>query len=135
MIDMVSYIGDMLSFYTDYQANESFLQTALEYNNIIKLARQLGYKFNASPTSHGILTFYILVPVATVGAGPDPEYLPVLKRGSTFSSTNGASFILTEDVNFADSSNEVVVGAVDDTTGAPSSYAVKANGRIIYHKM
>jgi len=131
MVDMVSYIGDMLSFYTDYQANESFLQTALEYNNIIKLARQLGYKFNASPTSHGILTFYILVPVATVGAGPDPEYLPVLKRGSTFSSTNGASFILTEDVNFAVSSNEVVVGAVDDTTGAPSSYAIKANGRVI----
>ena len=131
MIDMVSYVGDMLSFYVDYQANESFLQTAIEYKNIIKLARQLGYKFNASPTSHGILTFYVLIPVSSVGSGPDISYLPVLKRGSTFNSTGGASFILTEDINFGDSSNEVVVGEVDDTTGAPTSYAVKASGRVI----
>ena len=40
MIDTVSYIGDVLSFYIDYQANESFLETATEYNNILKLARQ-----------------------------------------------------------------------------------------------
>ena len=37
MVDSVSYIGDILSFYLDYQANESFLQTAIEYNNILKL--------------------------------------------------------------------------------------------------
>jgi hypothetical protein len=131
MIDMVSYVGDMLSFYTDYQANESFLETALEYNNVIKLARQLGYKFNASPTAHGILQFYILVPAASVGGGPDTSYLPVLKRGSTFSSVNGASYILVEDVNFADSINEIVVGAVNDTTGAPTSYAIKAAASVI----
>ena len=131
MIDMVSYVGDMLSFYVDYQANESFLQTAIEYGNIVKLARQLGYKFNASPTAHGVLTFYILVPVSTTGAGPDPNYLPVLKRGSTFKSTNGASYILTEDINFANTTNEVVVGTVDDTLGSPSSYAIKASGRCI----
>ena len=78
MLDMVSYVGDILSFYTDYQANESFLQTAIEYNNIIKLARQLGYKFNAAPTSHGIVTLYILVPPSTSGAGPDLNYFPFL---------------------------------------------------------
>jgi hypothetical protein len=131
MIDMVSYVGDMLSFYTDYQANESFLQTALEYNNIIKLARQLGYKFNAAPTSHGMLAFYILVPAASIGAGPDLNYLPTLRRGATFSSTNGASYILTENVNFANTSNEVVVGKVNDTTGAPTSYAIKSYGRVV----
>ena len=131
MLDMVSYVGDILSFYTDYQANESFLQTAIEYNNIIKLARQLGYKFNAAPTSHGIVTLYILVPPSTAGAGPDLNYLPILKRGTTFSSTNGASFILTQDVNFTDITNQVIVGTVDDNTGAPTSYAVKSFGRVI----
>ena len=134
MIDMVSYVGDMLSFYVDYQANESFLQTALEYNNIVKLSRQLGYKFNAAPTSNGILTFYILVPQAATGGGPDLNYMPVLKRGSTFSSTNGASYILVEDVNFADSSNEIVVGGVNDLNQAPSTYAVKASGAVISGK-
>ena len=29
MLDSVAYVGDILSFYLDYQANESFLSTAL----------------------------------------------------------------------------------------------------------
>ena len=39
MLDTVAYVGDILSFYLDYQANESFLDTALEYDNIINLER------------------------------------------------------------------------------------------------
>ena len=41
VLDSVSYVGDVLSFYLDYQANESFLDTAIEYDNVIRLARQL----------------------------------------------------------------------------------------------
>ncbi len=37
MIDTVSYIGDILSFYLDYQANESFLDSAVEYDNTLLL--------------------------------------------------------------------------------------------------
>ena len=33
MLDTVAYVGDVLSYYLDYQANESFLDTALEYQN------------------------------------------------------------------------------------------------------
>ena len=36
MLDTVAYVGDVLSFYLDYQANESFLATAIEYENILK---------------------------------------------------------------------------------------------------
>ena len=43
MLDTVAYVGDILSFYLDYQANESFLSTAVEYDNVVKLARSLGY--------------------------------------------------------------------------------------------
>ena len=35
MLDTVAYIGDILSFYLDYQVNESFLDSALEYNNVV----------------------------------------------------------------------------------------------------
>ena len=45
MLDTVAYVGDVLSFYLDYQVNESFLDTAAEFENIIKLGRQVGYKF------------------------------------------------------------------------------------------
>ena len=36
MLDTVAYVGDVLSFYLDHQANESFLETAVEYQNVIK---------------------------------------------------------------------------------------------------
>ena len=42
VLDSVAYVGDMLSFYLDYQVNESFLDTAQEYDNVVAIARQLG---------------------------------------------------------------------------------------------
>ena len=46
MMDLVSYVGDNLSFYLDYNANESFLNTSIEYDNAVNHARQLGYKYS-----------------------------------------------------------------------------------------
>ena len=82
MLDTVAYIGDILSFYVDYQANESFLETAVEYNNVIRLARQMGFKLNRSPSSYGVLTFYIQIPANSNAAGPDLNYAPVLRAGA-----------------------------------------------------
>ena len=62
MLDTVAYVGDILSFYLDYQTNESFLDSAIEYNNVVRLARQMGFKLDSSPSSYGTLTFYIEVP-------------------------------------------------------------------------
>ena len=84
MIDTVAYIGDILSFYIDYQANETFLETAAEYENILKLGKQLGFKFRGAASSVGNAAFYALVPATTTGIGPDQAYMPVLKKGSTF---------------------------------------------------
>ena len=131
MLDMVSYVGDVLSFYLDYQANESFLHTAIEYNSIVKLSRQLGYKFDASGTSYGEVSFFVLVPATTVGGAPDSLYMPVLRRGTELASSGGNTFMLTQDVNFADAGNEIVVGRVNSTNGVPLEYAVKAKGYVI----
>jgi len=126
MLDTVAYIGDILSFYLDYQANESFLDTAIEYDNVVRLAKQMGFKFNTSPSSFGRLTFYIQVPA--LGTGPNLAYAPVLRAGSRFSSTGGGLYTLLEDVDFARSTNQVVVGTVDSTTGAPTNYVIRASG-------
>jgi len=131
MLDTVAYVGDILSFYLDYQANESFLQTAVEYNNVLKHGRQVGFKFSANPSSYGILSLYILAPANTTGLGPDTNYLPILKKGSTFHSEGGAFFILNQNVDFANSSNEVRVGRVNSTTGIPTHYAIKAHGQVV----
>jgi hypothetical protein len=135
MIDTVAYVGDILSFYMDYNVNESFLETSIEENNIIKLARQLGYKYKGLPASSGEVTLYIVVPAATSGVEPDLTYAPILKKGAIFSAGGqGASFTLNEDVDFSSSSqdaNNVVVATVDATTGVPTGYAIKATGQVI----
>jgi hypothetical protein len=131
MLEGVSYIGDMLSFYLDYQINESFLDSATEYNNVVRLSRQLGYKYQNSPSTTGILSFYISVPANSNGLGPDTAYLPTLLRGSSFANQNGTSFILTENVKFDNLKNEIVVADVDITTGLPITYAVKADGKVV----
>jgi len=131
MLDTVSYVGDILSFYIDYQANESYLSTALEYENIIKLARQNGYKLNVSPSSYGMASFYILIPSDTVGSSPNAAYIPVLKRGSQFSTNAGIGFVLNENVDFSKTENKVIVAQVDEDTGLPTSYAIQAYGQVV----
>ena len=115
MLDTVAYVGDMLSFYTDYQSNEGFLDTAIEYDNVVRHARQMGYRLNKSPSSYGIATLYIIVPATTAGT-PNKAYIPVLKQGASISSTNNTRFTLAEDVNFANAKNNIVVANVDSVT-------------------
>ena len=131
MLDTVAYVGDILSFYLDYQTNESFLDTAIEYNNVVRLAKQMGFKLNTSPSSYGLLSFYIQIPAAPAAAGPNLAYAPVLSAGSIFSSTGGGQYTLLEDVDFAISTNQIVVGTVNTSTGAPTNYVIRAQGRAV----
>lgn len=131
MLDTVSYIGDILSFYLDYQANENFLDTANEFSNVEKLARQMGFKEIEAPSSHGIVTFFILIPATQDGLGPDTTYMPILKRGSLLSTTSGNQFILNEDVFFNSPNNETIVARTNSQTGLPTFYAVKAYGKVV----
>ena len=131
MLDTVAYVGDMLSYYTDYQANESFLDTAIEYGNVLKLSRQMGYKYSPYPSSFGVCNFYISVPAEAGSQAPDESYMPILRKGSTFLSTGGSVFSLLEDVNFAVIDNPIVVANQDPNTGNPSTYAVRAAGQVV----
>ena len=131
VIDTVAYIGDILSFYIDYQANETFVETATEYNNILRLGRQLGYKFGGAASSYGTAALYVLVPASTTGIGPDMSYVPVLKQGAEFTGTTGAAFMLNQDVHFGNPGASIRVARVDETTGNPTHYAVKTYGQVM----
>tara|TARA_B100000700_G_C15019655_1_gene845046 strand:+ start:123 stop:1925 length:1803 start_codon:yes stop_codon:yes gene_type:complete len=131
MIDMVSYVGDVLSFYLDYQASESFLDSAIELKNVIRLAKQLGYKYDGEVTAYGIVSLYLQVPANVSGLGPDTRYLPVLREGTRLSSTSRVPFILTQDVDFNSGDAQVLVAQVDEETGNPLSYGVKMYGEAI----
>ena len=129
LLDLVAYTGDVLSFYSDYQLNETFIDSAIETKNILKLAKQMGFKHPGSPSSAGECTFYIVVPAAPDGT-PDESLIPTLKRDTMLSSQGGAFFALNEDINFSAPNVEVVV-AETDSNGVPSSYAYRAKGSVI----
>jgi len=129
MLDTVSYIGDVLSFYLDYQVNECFLDTAVEYDNVVRLGRQLGYKFRGNPSSYGLATFFILIPSTSDGTAADTEYMPILKKGSSISSFSAQTYMLDEDVHFNHPNNEVRVARVN-AQGLPTHYAVRAFGTV-----
>tara|TARA_Y100001938_G_C8094492_1_gene437233 strand:- start:309 stop:2111 length:1803 start_codon:yes stop_codon:yes gene_type:complete len=131
MLDTVAYVGDILSFYLDYEVNETFLDTSIEYNNVLRLGKQMGFKFKGVPISRGLAEMFIIIPANSRGDQPDPDYIPILKKGSVFSSDDGIAFTLNEDVNFADPDNETVVAAVNSDNGNITSYAIKAVGEVI----
>ena len=131
MLDTVSYVGDILSYYLDYQVNESFLDTAFETQNIIKISRQLGYKYEDVSSAVGEISLYALIPPNALGLGPDANYYPIIRQGSSFSVDSGNTFTSTEDIRFDNPANEIVIGRVNEASGLPTSYAVKAKGKII----
>ena len=136
MTDYVAYIGDILSFYLDYQANETYLDTAIEFDNIIKIAKTLGYKFSYDYTSQGLVSFYATIPASlTNETSLDSDYAPVLKKGAALATDDGSRFILSEDVNFANPDNQREVAVVDDSTGRVTHYAVRAIGKVISGEM
>ena len=130
MMDTVSYVGDVLSFYLDYQANESFLDTAVEYDNIVRHGEQVGYKQPLRANSFGTVSLYVLAPTTATG-DPDTNYLPTLVKGTRFSSRGGQIFTLIDDVDFSHPENEVVTATSNNADGTPTAYAIKAYGRVI----
>ena len=44
ILDLMAYVGDILSYNIDKQVNETFINRAIETKNIINLAQAYGYK-------------------------------------------------------------------------------------------
>ena len=131
MIDAVSYVGDQVNFYLDYNINEAFLDTAFQYDNVLRHGRALGYKNTGVSSTFGQCAFYVQIPADSTGLGPDTGYIPILQRGTRLSSKNGLAFMLTENVDFNNPANPIVVSQVDNTTGSPTYYAIKAYGNVV----
>lgn len=129
IFDNLAHIGDILSFQIDYQGNESFIDSAIQVDNIEILAKQLGFRDQGNGCSQGECSFFIKVPANNYNE-PDRRYLPILKKDTKVLSKSGASFLLTEDINFSASDVEFITLEVDNN-GLPTYFAVKKIGTII----
>ena len=77
-----------------------------------------------------MIAFYAVIP-STASGTPDMNYLPVLSKDSAIASDTGANYLLLENLDFSNQDNEVVVAKVNDNTGQPTHFAVKAYGKVI----
>jgi len=57
LLELFAYMGDIMSFYIDRAANESFLSTATQRSSIISLANMFGYTPNMGISASADLTF------------------------------------------------------------------------------
>ena len=57
ILETFSYMGDILNYYIDKSANEAFISTASQRENVLQLAKLLGYKPTESTASTVTVTF------------------------------------------------------------------------------
>jgi len=118
-IEMASYVGDVLSYYTDSSFRESLLNSATEQANVLQLAQMFGYKPTLNTPAVVDLDVFQLVPAIGTGdnAAPDTRYALSIRSGMRAQAETGTSFRTLEQVDFtqdtATSPLEVSVYEVD----------------------
>ena len=132
-IEMASYVGDVLSFYTDTQLRESLLINAEEKANLFNLAATYGYKPKNIVPSAVTLDVFQLVP--SKGSGdtvrPDFDYGLKVARNMSVGSDEfqDVEFRTTTDIDFQSSSSfnptEVSVYSINESTNEPIYYLLK----------
>lgn len=105
-IELVSYIGDSLSYYIDDTLKESLMVHAEDINNVLSLSQYLGYKPKVTSPAHVVLSVYQLVP--TKDGEIDEEYLLIIQSGMQVEAENGVMFLTQDVVDFTDESDREV---------------------------
>jgi hypothetical protein len=131
-IELASYVGDVLSFYTDTNLKESLLDQASERANIFDLSRALGYVPNNSVPAYALLDVYQLLPATGSGVNvkPDFNYALTIKPGMRVAQETGQAVFRTLDtVDFRFSSSydptDITVYETDDATNQPIYFLLK----------
>jgi hypothetical protein len=130
--DLSAYVGDVLSFYTDTQVQETFLLEAKEFKNILPMAYSLGYSPKITKPSTTILDIYQLIPSDAAAAYvPDWRYTLKIPENSQVGSTSQPDVVfLTENlVDFSYSSSfdptDISVYSYYSGTSDPMFYVLK----------
>ncbi len=133
MLELSSYVGDVLSYYTDVQLRESILEQAQEKKNIFAISQAYGYKPKLNVPATTNMAVFQLVPAIGSGANvrPDFRYALNIKEGAKIiAESNGdIEFSTNQKIRFNYSSSfdptEISVYQVDDSTNLPVKYLLK----------
>ena len=131
-IEMAAYVGDVLSFYTDTQLQETLLLYAQERKNIIALAYALGYRPKVTTAASVILDIFQLIPSdGAPNYNPNYSYALKVNKNSTIKSISNPdiTFLTQDSVDFKFSSSfdptDVTVYQYYTSTTNPQYYLLK----------
>ena len=96
-IEMASYVGDVMAFYTDNQIQENFVQYAKQINNLYDLSYMMGYKPSVTSAATTELDIFQTLPAiynASTGEYvPDFRYALIINENSSVTGTSGVPFL------------------------------------------
>lgn len=126
-IEMASYVGDVLSYYSDQSFRESLLSSATEEANILQIAQMFGYKPTLNAPAVVDLDVFQLVPAIGTGDDirPDTRYALSIQSNMRVQSETGVVFRTLEQVDFS-----------QDTATSPldvSVYEVDGANEVTYY--
>ena len=131
-IEMAAYVGDVLSFYTDTQLQETLLLYAQERKNIIALAYALGYRPKVTTASSVKLDTFQLIPSdGAPNYAPDFRYAVRINKNSSIKSTSNPNitFLTQDSVDFKFSSSfdptDITIYQYYTSTSNPQYYLLK----------
>ena len=123
LLELIAYVGDILSFNIDRQVNEAYINRAVELKNIVSLAQNFGYK----PKNETPAVVNLSVSADFV-ASTSSETLFTLKKGTTVLTNYDpvVSFETLNDINFSNPSNRIVKTSGGTTTVSVSGVSAVA---------
>jgi len=130
LIDLFCYVGDVVLYYQDRIANESFLHTALERRSVMHLLRLIGYELAPPAAAAAELTLVFRAPPP----GPTTVVVPA---GAEFigKATDGPAQTFTylgDDLTIDLASDQVqVVGGKRAYSGLPVRQSVRVPTEIV----
>lgn len=130
-LDFAAYVGDVLSFYLDHQFNELSADSAVEIQNIQNIFKTNGVKITGASPSSVDVNVFIKVPAKSVNSKiiPDPDALPIIRAGTTFTSKDDVDFILQSDIDFSSNFTQQIGNLNSDNT--PNTFVLSKSGRCI----
>lgn len=120
-IEMASYVGDVLAYYSDQSFRESLLSSATEEANILQIAQMFGFKPTLNSPAIVDLDVFQLVPAIGTGDDirPDTRYALSIQSGMRVASDSGVAFRTLEQVDFTqDTANSPIDVSVYEVDGA-----------------
>lgn len=150
MVEAFAYMGDIVNYYIDRIANEAYLGTATQRQNLLNIAESYGYTVTGYVASETTIEFInssevdAVIPVGTVVYGEvnfedtvqevyfttTAEITVLAEDSETVSATHGYS-VTTRESNFVSSSSDVAGELVGSSNGEPSQQFVLNDETVI----